>query len=363
MAEIKTSIDAPHVVIIGGGFGGLNAARALAKAPVQVTLLDRNNYHLFQPLLYQVASAAVSAGEIASPIRAILRQQKNARVLMAEATQIDLPNRRVLLSDDLATPDELDELHYDYLVIAAGAIGTYFGHDEWAPFAPSLKTLEDAFEMRRRIFLAYELAEREPEDSPLRRELLTFVIVGGGPTGVELAGAIAEIARETLKNDFRSIDPTQTRVVLVENSDRVLGQFSPESSAAAERQLRKVGVELLTGHRVTAIHSDSVELEGETIRAHTTFWTAGVQAAPLSRYLTGLTVPLDRAGRVPIEADLSVPGFPEVFVIGDMALFLHQPGAENKPLPGVAPVAMQQGRHAATNIEHSLRKVARAPFK
>ena len=202
MAEIKTSGDAPHVVIIGGGFGGLNAARALAKAPVRVTLLDRNNYHLFQPLLYQVASAAVSAGEIASPIRAILRKQKNARVLMAEATQIDLPNRRVLLRDDLASPDELDELHYDYLVIAAGATGTYFGHDEWAPFAPGLKSLEDAFEMRRRIFLAYELAEREPEDSPLRREFLTFVIVGGGPTGVEALAATMNLAADTLSDEI-----------------------------------------------------------------------------------------------------------------------------------------------------------------
>ena len=273
----------------------------------------------------------------------------------------------MLLRDDTNSGDEINELRYDYLIVAAGATGTYFGHDEWEAVAPGLKTVEDAFEIRRRILLAYELAEREPENSPLRQEFLTFVIVGGGPTGVELAGAIAEIARETLKHDFRSIDPTQTRVIVVESGDRVLGQFSPESSAAAARQLQKLGVEIVTGKRVTGITRECVQMGEETVRARSTFWTAGVQAAPLSRALKGLITPLDRAGRVPVEADLSLAGFPEAFVIGDMALFLHQPGedgkATEKPLPGVAPVAMQMGKHAAQNIARSVRGEARKAFK
>lgn len=366
MSEIKTPTGVPHVVIIGGGFGGLNVARGLAKAPVQITLLDRRNYHLFQPLLYQIASAAISPSEIASPIRSILRGQKNVRVLMAEATEIDLPGRRIMLRDDHDSTDEICELAYDYLVIAAGSTGTYFGHDEWEPMAPGLKSVEDALEIRRRILLAYELAEREPENSPLRQEFLTFVIVGGGPTGVELAGAIAEIARQTLKHDFRSIDPAQTRVVIVESGDRVLGQFSPESSASAAQQLEKLGVEIITGQRVTGITREAVQIGEASLRARTAFWTAGVQAAPLSRALKGLTAPLDRAGRVPVEADLSVPGFPEAFVVGDMALFLHQPGADGKPtgtpLPGVAPVAMQHGKHTAKNIALALEKQPRKPF-
>jgi NADH dehydrogenase len=367
MAEIKTSKAAPHVVIIGGGFGGLNAAQGLADAPVNVTLIDRNNYHLFQPLLYQVATAAVSAGEIASPIRSVLRRQKNVSVLMAEAREIDLANKRVLLHDDHASTDEIDTLDYDYLIVAAGATGTYFGHDEWAPLAPGLKTLEDAFDVRRRIFLAYELAEREPKNSTIRDEFLTFVVVGGGPTGVELAGAIAEIAQRTLAHDFRSIDPRSTRVILVQSGERILEGFSQESSDSAAKQLRARGVEIVFSRRVTGITPETVELGGETIRARTTFWTAGVQAVPLARALTGLKAPLDRAGRVPIEADLSVPDFPEAFVIGDMALFLHQKDKNgqptNQPLPGVAPVAIQMGQHVAKNIVRSVRSQARQPFQ
>ncbi len=367
MAEIKTSNGVPHVVIIGGGFGGLNTAQALANAPVSITLIDRNNYHLFQPLLYQVATAAVSAGEIASPIRAILRHQKNVSVLMADAREIDLVGKRVLLHDDHASTDEIDTLHYDYLVIAAGATGTYFGHDEWAPLAPGLKTLEDAFDVRRRIFLAYELAEREPKNSSVRAEFLTFVVVGGGPTGVELAGAIAEIAQRTLAHDFRSIDSRSTRVIIVQSSDRVLEGFSEESSKAAAAQLKARGVEIIFNQRVTGITPDTVEIGDDVIRARTAFWTAGVQSAPLSRHLTGLTAALDRAGRVPVEADLSVPAFPEVFVIGDMALFLHQKDDDKKPtgkpLPGVAPVAIQMGKHAAKNIRKSVRGEKREPFQ
>ena len=288
MAEIKTPHSLPHVVIIGGGFGGLNAAQVLAHAPVDITLIDRNNYHLFQPLLYQVATAAVSAGEIASPIRAILRHQKNVSVLMADAREIDLVGKRVLLHDDHASTDEIDTLHYDYLIIAAGATGTYFGHDEWAPLAPGLKTLEDAFDVRRRIFLAYELAEREPKNSTIRAEFLTFVVVGGGPTGVELAGAIAEIAQRTLAHDFRSIDSRSTRVIIVQSSDRVLEGFSEQSSKAAAEQLKARGVEIIFNQRVTGITPETVEIGDSVIRARTAFWTAGVQAAPLSRHLMGL---------------------------------------------------------------------------
>ena len=366
MAEIKMKSNEPRVVIIGGGFGGLNAAQSLANAPVSITLIDRNNYHLFQPLLYQVATAAVSAGEIASPIRSILRHQKNAGVLMAQAREIDLINKRVLLHDDHASTDEIDTLDYDYLVIAAGATGTYFGHDEWAVLAPGLKTLEDAFDVRRRIFLAYELAEREPKDSPIRAEFLTFVVVGGGPTGVELAGAIAEIAQRTLAHDFRSIDSRNTRVILVQSGERILEGFSEQSSDAAVDQLKARGVEIIFNKRVNGITPETVLLGDETIRARTAFWTAGVQAETLSRHLTGLKADLDRGGRVPVEADLSVPDFPEVFVVGDMALFLHQKGDDGKetgkPLPGVAPVAIQMGKHVAKNIMCSVRGEKREQF-
>lgn len=367
MAEISTPNKMPHVVIIGGGFGGLNAAQALAREPVNITLIDRNNYHLFQPLLYQVATASVSAGEIASPIRAILRHQKNARVLMAEAREIDLLNKRVLLHDDHASTDEIDTLDYDYLVVAAGATGTYFGHDEWASLAPGLKTLEDAFDVRRRIFLAYELAERESKNSPVRAEFLTFVVVGGGPTGVELAGAIAEIAQRTLAHDFRSIDSRSSRVILVQSGDRILEGFSEESSHSATEQLKARGVEIIFNKRVTGITPETVQLGDDTIRARTAFWTAGVQAAPLSRHFTGLSSALDRAGRVPIEPDLSISAFPAVFVIGDMALFLHQKDDKGnptgQPLPGVAPVAIQMGKHVAQNIARSVRKETRLPFQ
>jgi len=339
---------APHVVIVGGGFGGLYAARALARAPVRVTLIDRRNHHLFQPLLYQVATAALSPGDIASPIRGILGRQKNISVLLAEATAIDTAGRRVVLADG--------EIPYDHLIVATGATHSYFGHDEWAEFAPGLKSIEDALWIRRRILLAFERAERE-QDPVAESALLTLVIVGGGPTGVELAGAIAEISRHALARDFRTIDPTKARVLLLEASDRILGTFPPKLSARAERDLQAIGVEVRTGARVTAITADAVHLDEETIPSRTVLWAAGVAASPLA---ASLGVPLDRAGRVIVEPDLSIPGHPEVFVIGDLSVFLHQTG---KPLPGVAPVAIQQGRSAAGTIRRSIARQSRRPFR
>ena len=336
-----------RVVIIGGGFGGLYAARALRRAPVDVTLVDRRNHHLFQPLLYQVASAALNPSDIAYPIRAALRRQRNARVLLAEAESIDVDRRIVTLDDG--------ELEYDYLIVATGATHAYFGHDEWAEHAPGLKSIEDALEIRRRVLLAYEAAERETVTG-LRREWLTFVVVGAGPTGVELAGALAEIARHSLAKDFRSIDPADACVILLEGGDRVLPPYVPKLSAKAQRQLEKLGVEVRTKSLVTGIDDRGVDIGGDRIGARTVLWAAGVAASPLAR---SLGAPLDRAGRVEVEADLSVPGHPEVFVIGDLAAA----GAPDARVPGVAPAAIQGGRHAAQCIRRAVRELPSEPFR
>ncbi len=341
------TLAAPRVVIVGGGFGGLYAARALRGKNVQVTLVDRRNHHLFQPLLYQVATAALSPGDIAHPIRAILRKQKNARVLLAEAVSVDLQARRLVLKDG--------SIPFDYLILATGARHAYFGHDDWEANAPGLKSLEDALEIRRRILLAFERAEREL-DEPRRRALLTFVIVGAGPTGVELAGAIAEIARHVMVSDFRAINPQDARVILVEAGDRILSTFPEDLSAAAEVSLKGLGVELLKNRRVTSIEPGRVMMGGEVIEAETVLWAAGVSASPLAQ---SLEVPLDRAGRVHVEPDLTVPGHPEVMVIGDLALFRNQNG---NALPGVCPVAIQQGRHAARNICRAIDGLPREVF-
>lgn len=337
----------PHVVIIGGGFAGLDAARAFAGAAVRVTLLDRHNYHLFQPLLYQVATAALSPGDIASPIRWILRKQKNVKVLLADAQTIDAPNGRVLL--------DRGEIAYDYLVVASGAAHSYFGHPEWAARAPGLKTLDDALEIRRRVLLAYEAAERET-DPANRERLLTFVIVGGGPTGVELAGALAEIARHSLPQDFRSIRPESARIVLVEGTPHVLGAFTEPLRAAARRALERLGVEVRTQQAVTAIDEDGVVLGSERISASTVLWAAGVAASPLAR---SLGVPLDRVGRVTPLPTLALPQYPNVFVAGDLCAFTQ----DGKLLPGVAQVAMQEGAHAAHNILRAIRNQPLEPFR
>ena len=337
----------PRVVVIGGGFGGLTAARALAGEDVEVTLLDQRNYHLFQPLLYQVATAALNASDIASPLRSILRDAANVTVLMAEARKVD-PVRRAVVLDE-------GEIGYDALVIATGASHSYFGHDEWEQSAPGLKTLEDALEIRRRILLAYEAAERE-RDGAEQRALLTFVVIGGGPTGVELAGALGEISRQTLARDFRLIDPTRARIILLEAGPRILKTYSESLSRKAVDALARLGVEVRTGAAVTRLTPDAVWLGGEQTRARTVLWAAGVAAGPLARTLG---VPVDPAGRVRVESDLSVPGFPEVFVVGDLAAFTHQTG---QPLPGLAPVAIQQGRVAAANALRRLRGEATRPF-
>jgi NADH:quinone reductase (non-electrogenic) len=338
----------PHVVIVGGGFGGLYAALALADQPVRVTLLDRRNHHLFQPLLYQVAAAALNPSDIATPLRSILRKAANITVLLAEVESVDLANRRLVL--------DRDEMRYDALILAAGASHSYFGHDEWEIFAPGLKTLEDALEIRRRVLLAYEAAERE-HDGAEQRALLTSVVIGGGPTGVELAGALGEISRQTMARDFRLIDPTEARIVLVEGGPRILQSFPESLARSAADALRRVGVEVRCDAVVTRVTSDAVWLGGEQIRARTVLWAAGVAAAPLARTLGA---PLGRAGHVLVEPDLSIPGHPEVFAIGDMCAFLHQTGA---PLPGVAPVAIQQGRAAADNVVRQLSGLPTRTFR
>jgi NADH dehydrogenase len=337
-----------HVVIIGGGFGGLSAARRLRRAPVRVTLLDRRNHHLFQPLLYQVATATLSPNDIASPIRWVLRNSANLRVIMGEADRIDVDGRRVLLTDGLA-------LDYDYLIVATGASHSYFGRDDWAEFAPGLKTLEDALEIRRRILLAFERAERE-DDPERRKELLTFVLVGGGPTGVELAGTLADIARQTLRDDFRNIDTADTRIVLVEAGATILQSFPPTLRDAARRSLRRLGVEVRESTRVTGIDAGGVMLGDERIAAGTVLWAAGVAASPLVRTLG---VPLDRAGRAIVEPDLSIAGHPEVFVVGDAAMVTE---ADGTPVPGVAQPAMQEAAHAASMIQRRLAGAATSPF-
>ena len=325
----------PHVVVIGGGFGGLSACRALRNAPCRVTLLDRRNHHVFQPLLYQVAAAALSPGDIAAPIRWVLRRSRNIRVLLAEVAQIDVNGRRVVLSDG-------DVIDYDALIVAPGASHTYFGHPEWEPFAPGLKTLEDALEVRRRVLLAFERAERE-QDPARRRELLTFVLVGGGPTGVELAGTLAEIARQTLRDEFRSIDTSVTRLVLVEAGPTILASFPVTLRDAARNALIRLNVEVREQTTVTGVDAHGVWLGQERLDAGTVLWAAGVAASPLLRTLGA---PLDRAGRVLVERDLSIPGHPEVFVVGDAAAFTQ----DGQLLPGVAQVAIQGAAHAARTI-------------
>jgi NADH:quinone reductase (non-electrogenic) len=336
------------VVIVGGGFGGLSAAKALKNADVQVTLLDRRNHHVFQPLLYQVATATLSPGDIAAPIRWILRRARNVRVLLGEATRLDAAGRRVELADGAV-------LDYDYLIVASGSSHAYFGHEEWAPFAPGLKTLEDAITIRRRILIAFERAERET-DPARQRELLTFVLVGGGPTGVELAGTLAEIARQTLRDEFRSIDTSHARIVLVEAS-RILTTFPEDLQRAARESLTRLGIEIREGVAVTDIDSHGVMLGSERLDAGTIIWAAGVAASPLVKTLGA---PLDRAGRVLVEPDLSIPGHAEVFVVGDVAAFLHQGG---KLLPGVAQVAMQGAAHAAQNVLRRERGQPSLPFE
>jgi NADH dehydrogenase len=336
-----------HVVIIGGGFGGLNAARAFDDKPVRVTVIDRRNHHLFQPLLYQVATASLSPADIASPIRAILRKQENTRVLLAEVTAVDLEHKQVVLDNE--------RLSYDYLIIAAGAGHSYFGHDEWEHRAPGLKSLEDALEIRRRILQAFEDAERSTNETE-RDELMTFVVVGGGPTGVELAGALGEISRYTLARDFEHIDPTWSKIYLLEAGPRILPMFPEKLARKAVSDLNRLGVRVRTGAMVTQIDGTGVLVGNERIEARTVLWAAGVLASPMAKTLG---VPLDRAGRVPINPDLTVAGHPGVFVIGDLASLTRNDG---KPLPGVAQVAIQQGRWATHNILRDLANEPMEPF-
>lgn len=336
-----------RVVIIGGGFGGLYAAKALRRAPVTVTLLDRRNHHVFQPLLYQVASAALSPGDIASPIRWILRRQRNVEVLLAEVTGIDPVNRVVITGGGT--------VQYDYLIVATGAAHAYFGHDAWRDAAPGLKTLEDALEIRRRVLLAFERAELEP-DPAARAVLLTFVVIGGGPTGVELAGALAEISRQSLARDFRHFDPGSARILLLEGGPAILAAFPEPLRQSARRDLERLGVEVRTSSVVTNVAAGRVEVGRESVHVATILWAAGVAASPLG---AALGAPMDRAGRVRVQPDLTIPGHPDVFVIGDLAAFADRRGTQ---LPGVAQVAIQMGRHAARNIERALLGQAYRPF-
>jgi NADH:ubiquinone reductase (H+-translocating) len=341
-------METKRIVIIGGGFGGLYAAKTLAKTPVRITLVDRRNYHLFQPLLYQVATAALNPSDIAAPIRAVLRKQKNVSVIMGDATTID-PERKIVTMAD-------GELAYDILIVATGATHSYFGHPEWEENAPGLKTIEDALEIRRRVLRAFEAAERET-DPERQKAWLTFVIVGAGPTGVELAGALSEIARQTMLRDFRRINPSSARVILLEGKERVLPPYPPPLSAKAAAQLRGLGVEVMTDAIVTRINDHEVCIGDTTIPTRTVLWAAGVQASPLAR---SLGVPLDRAGRVIVEPDLSVPGHREVFVIGDLAAVNNDDGSL---VPGVAPAAIQEGTHTAKNIARMMNGQPTLPFR
>ncbi|TPJ99458.1 NAD(P)/FAD-dependent oxidoreductase [Mesorhizobium sp. B2-5-9] len=329
-----------HVVVVGAGFGGLEFTRALAGAPVRITMIDKRNHHLFQPLLYQVATTALATSEVAWPIRHLLRKRKDVTTLLANVTGVDRSGKRVLLDDGSAVA-------YDTLVLATGARHAYFGHDEWEPFAPGLKTLEDATTIRRRILLAFEQAERE-SDPARRQALLTIVIVGGGPTGVELAGTIAELAHDTLRGEFRNIDTRQTRVVLIEAGDRILANFAPKLSDYAGSALERLGVSVELGQAVTRCDADGVVFGGTVLPARTILWAAGVAASPAAEWLE---VKADRAGRVLVEPDLSVPGSPEIFVIGDAAHVLRPDG---RPVPGVAPSAKQEGRHVAATVKARL---------
>lgn len=339
------------MVIVGGGFAGINAARRLIRSgpsSLRITMVDRRNHHLFQPLLYQVAMAGLSPADISTPIRSILEGDERVQVRMAEVESVDLADRSIVTSTGT--------LSYDYLMLACGATHAYFGHDEWEEHAPGLKSIEQATEIRRRVLTAYERAEVEP-DPERRRRLLTFVVVGGGATGVELAGALGELSRHTLGRDFRRIDPSATRVLLIEGGDRLLPAFDPELSRRATRSLERLGVTVWVNTRVTEIEADHVKAGDERVHTDTVLWAAGVRASGLSQTLG---VPLDRAGRVIVEPDLSVPGHPEVFVLGDQASFRQ---ADGTTVPGLAPAAIQQGRHAADNVLHDLRGEQRQAFE
>jgi NADH dehydrogenase len=338
----------PRVVIIGGGFGGLNAARALRRAPVEVTVVDRTNHHVFQPLLYQVATAALAPSDITVPIRWRLRRQRNCAVLLAEVRAVDVSRRLVVTAEGPAIP-------YDYLIVAAGARHAYFGHDDWEPIAPGLKTIEDALEIRHRFLVAFEQAEMT-DDRGEREALQTFVVVGGGPTGVELAGQLPAIACRAMRRDFRRIDTTETRVLLLEGGPRVLPAFPPSLSEAARRDLEELGVQVHTGAVVTRVTPAGVWVGDEHIPARTVFWAAGNRASPLG---LSLGVPVDRTGRIAVEPDLSVPGRSDVFVIGDLATMTQ----DGRPVPAVAPAAMQQGRAAARNIVRTIRGEPRRAFR
>src|SRR5437660_5528483 len=325
----------PHVIIIGAGFGGLQAAKKLGRKNVRVTGIDRTNYHLFQPLLYQVATAALSPADIAAPVRSVLSKSKNVEVILAEVRSVDVAAKKVKTADL--------EFDYDYLILATGARHSYFGHNDWEKLAPGLKSLEDAIELRRRILMAFEYAEKT-NDEAARKAAMTFVIIGGGPTGVEMAGAIAEISRHTLAKDFRHIDPSRARVILIEGESRLLSAFPEDLSRSAKKQLTDLGVDVRTGVRATNLNDAGVQLGDEFIPCHVKIWAAGNNASFVGKTLGA---PVDRVGRVLVNDDLTIPGHPEVQVIGDLANFSHQTG---QPLPGVSPVAMQQGRHAARNI-------------
>jgi NADH dehydrogenase len=325
----------PHVIIVGAGFGGLEAAKKLACEDVRVTVIDRTNYHLFQPLLYQVATAALSPADIAAPVRAILSKCRNVEVILAEVQSVDVEAKKVKTVDL--------EIDYDYLILATGARHSYFGHNEWEKLAPGLKSLEDAVELRRRILLAFEYAEKTPDEAA-RRAAMNFVIIGGGPTGVEMAGAIAEISRHTLARDFRHINPSEARVILIEGEPRLLAAYPPDLSESARKQLVDLGVEVRTSARATNLTEDGVQIGDEFIPCRVKIWAAGNMASFVGKTLGASA---DRVGRVIVNDDLTIPGHPEVQVIGDLANFPHQTG---QPLPGISPVAMQQGRHAARNV-------------
>jgi NADH dehydrogenase len=355
--QTTASAGKPHVVIVGGGFGGLQAAKALRKAPVEVTLIDKRNFHLFQPLLYQVATGGLGPAEIAAPIRALLKRHPNTRVWNAEVIDIDPQTQTVLLHDG-------DRVNYDFLILAAGSVYHHFGHPEWSLHAPGLKTIEDAQEIRRRVLLALEHAERET-DVERKHAWLTFVIVGGGPTGVELAGALAELVRVTIRGEYRNFDPAATRLVLLEGGPRILPTYPPELSEHARRALHRLGVEVYTGAVVTDVSTEQVQYQYQggigRINTRTVLWAAGVRSAPLAERLAErASLPTDKGGRLIVNPDLSVPGYPNLFVIGDMAHYAHQ---GNAPLPGVAPVAIQQGAYVARVIRNRLLGRPTPPFR